>query len=156
MRSKGGGFFAPPLRFRCSSMSDREGENMEWAFLAGRVIFGLFFVINGVNHLAMWRAMSGYAASKGVPAPEAAVIITGIMLLLGGASVATGYQPVIGNLLLIIFLVPVAFWMHNFWAESDPMMRANQMAHFLKNLALAGAALAFLGVPTPWPLSLGS
>ncbi len=129
---------------------------MEWAFLAGRVIFGLFFVINGVNHFAMWRAMSGYAASKGVPAPQAAVIITGIMLLLGGASVATGYQPVIGNLLLIIFLVPVAFWMHNFWAESDPMMRANQMAHFLKNLALAGAALAFLGVPTPWPLSLGS
>jgi putative oxidoreductase len=129
---------------------------MEWAFLAGRVIFGLFFVINGVNHFAMWRAMSGYAASKGVPAPQAAVIITGIMLLLGGASVATGYQPVIGNLLLVIFLVPVAFWMHNFWAESDPMMRANQMAHFLKNLALAGAALALLGVPTPWPLSLGS
>jgi uncharacterized membrane protein YphA (DoxX/SURF4 family) len=129
---------------------------MEWAFLAGRAIFGLFFVINGVNHFAMWRAMSGYAASKGVPAPQAAVIITGIMLLLGGASVATGYQPVIGNLLLIIFLVPVAFWMHNFWAESDPMMRANQMAHFLKNLALAGAALALLGVPTPWPLSLGS
>jgi hypothetical protein len=54
---------------------------MEWAFLAGRVIFGLFFVINGVNHFAMWRAMSGYAASKGVPAPQAAVIITGLLSL---------------------------------------------------------------------------
>ena len=77
------------------------------------------------------------------------------MLLLGGLSVATGYQPVIGTLLLVVFLVPVAFIMHNFWAETDPMVRANQMAHFLKNLALAGAALALMGVPTPWPLSLG-
>ncbi|GBD18014.1 hypothetical protein HRbin27_00505 [bacterium HR27] len=128
---------------------------MDWAFLVGRIVFGLFFVFNGINHFANVRTLSMYAASKGVPAPQAAVIVTGIMLLLGGASVATGYQPVIGNLLLIIFLVPAAFWMHNFWAETDPMARANQMAHFLKNLALAGAALALLGVPTPWPLSLG-
>lgn len=128
---------------------------MDWAFLVGRIVFGLFFVFNGINHFANVRALSMYAASKGVPAPQAAVIVTGIMLLLGGASVATGYQPVIGNILLIVFLVPVAFWMHNFWAETDPMARANQMAHFLKNLALAGAALALLGVPTPWPLSLG-
>jgi len=108
-----------------------------------------------VNHFAMLSAMTGYAGSKGVPSPRLAVIVTGLMLLLGGASVATGYQPVIGTLLLVVFLVPVAFIMHNFWAETDPMVRANQMAHFLKNLALAGAALALMGVPTPWPLSLG-
>jgi len=128
---------------------------MEWAFLLGRIVFGLFFIYNGINHLANVRRLSGYAASKKVPVPQAAVIVTGIMLLLGGASVVTGDQPVIGNILLSIFLVVVAFWMHNFWGETDPMVRANQMTNFTKNLALAGAALALLGVPTPWPLSLG-
>ena len=95
------------------------------------------------------------AASKGVPAAQAAVIVTGITLLLGGASVATSYRPVIGTLLLIVFLVLVLLWMQNFWTEPDPVARMNQMARFLKNLALAGAILALLGVPTPWPLSLG-
>ncbi|MCM8748518.1 DoxX family membrane protein [Thermomicrobiaceae bacterium CFH 74404] len=128
---------------------------MDWVFLIGRLVFGLFFVLNGINHFAQLRGMSAYAASKGVPAPQAAVIVTGLLLLLGGLSIATGYQPVVGAVLLVVFLVPVAFIMHNFWAETDPMSRANQMAHFLKNLALAGAALALMYVPTPWPLSLG-
>lgn len=128
---------------------------MEWAFFIGRLIFGLFFIVNGINHFVQLRGVAGLARMKGVPAPEAATIVTGVMLLLGGASVVTGYQPVIGNLLLVIFLVVVAFWVHNFWTEQDPLQRANQMAHFMKNLALAGAALALMGVPTPWPLSLG-
>jgi uncharacterized membrane protein YphA (DoxX/SURF4 family) len=40
-----------------------------------------------------------------------------------------------------MFLVLAAFLMHPFWAAQDQMMMANQMAHFNKNLALAGAAL---------------
>jgi hypothetical protein len=39
-----------------------------------------------------------------------------------------------------VFLVPAAFWMRDFWAESDTMARANQMAHFSKNIALAAAS----------------
>jgi hypothetical protein len=31
--------------------------------------------------------------------------------------------------------------MHAFWRETDEQMKANQMAHFMKNLALTGGAL---------------
>jgi len=31
--------------------------------------------------------------------------------------------------------------MHNFWAVSDPLMRQMQMAHFMKNVSMLGAAL---------------
>jgi len=34
--------------------------------------------------------------------------------------------------------------MHRFWGLQDPMMAANQMAHFFKNIALAGAALIII------------
>jgi putative oxidoreductase len=54
----------------------------------------------------------------------------------------------VGIALLVIFLVPTAFVMHNFWAEQDPMAKANQMAHFLKNIALAAAVTMLAASPT--------
>jgi len=128
---------------------------MAWAFLLGRLIFGLFFIVGGVHHFLNPRLLGAYASAKHVPVPRVTVPLTGIQLILGGASVATGYEPVVGGLLLVLLLVPAAFWMHNFWAERDPMLRAIQLGHFAKNLALGGAALALMGVPTPWPLSVG-
>jgi len=39
--------------------------------------------------------------------------------------------------------------MHDFWRNQDPNERMNNMASFMKNLALAGAALALIGVEEP-------
>ena len=40
------------------------------AFLIGRLIIGCFFLMNGFNHFMQLRMMTGYARSKGIPAPE--------------------------------------------------------------------------------------
>jgi uncharacterized membrane protein YphA (DoxX/SURF4 family) len=42
---------------------------------------------------------------------------------------------------LVICLVAAAVTMHAFWREQDENARQAQMVQFLKNLALAGAAL---------------
>jgi len=47
----------------------------------------------------------------------------------------------VGALLLVLFLVPVTFTMHNFWAVQDPMMALMQQAMFMKNLSMLGGAL---------------
>lgn len=86
--------------------------------------------------------------------PSVAVALTGLMLLAGGLSVVLGVWPVIGLVLLILFLVPVAFIMHNFWAVEDPMQRQAEQVNFMKNLALAGAALALMYGASGWPLSI--
>lgn len=104
---------------------------------------------------ARYQMMTGYAASKGVPSPKLAVVATGVLLLLGGLSILLGYQPTIGVLLIVIFLVPVAFMMHKFWAVQDPQMKTAEMVNFMKNIALAASALMFLAIPQPWPFSLG-
>ena len=44
-------------------------------------------------------------------------------------------------MLVILFLVPVTFMMHQFWTATDPMIAADQMAHFIKNVSLIGSAL---------------
>jgi uncharacterized membrane protein YphA (DoxX/SURF4 family) len=128
---------------------------MEIAFLIGRIILGIYYLFNAANHFMQLEMMSGYAGSKGVPAPKVAVAGSGLVLLLGGLSILLGYQPYIGVALLVIFLVPVAFMMHNFWTIEDPQMKMGEMVNFLKNIALAASALMFLAIPTPWPFSLG-
>jgi putative oxidoreductase len=111
-----------------------------------RVVLAAYFLFSGYNHLANLGSMAQYAASKKVPAPGFMVFLTGLMLLAGGASLLLGYQVTAGALVLAVFLVPVAVWMHGFWSEQDPMARGNQMAHFGKNIALAAAVLMLTAV----------
>ena len=122
--------------------------------LLGRVLFGGFFIMSGINHFANAGMMSGYSGSKGVPAPYLAVVGTGVLLVAGGLSVLVGFLPVVGLLLLIIFLVPTSVIMHNFWTVQDPQQRAAEQINFLKNLALTGAALALMYGAADWPFSL--
>lgn len=99
--------------------------------------------------------MSGYAGSKGVPAPKLAVIVSGLLLLVGGLSILLSFQPLIGVIALVIFFLPVTFMMHNFWAVEEEQIKRAEMVNFTKNLALMGSALMFLVIPTPWPFRLG-
>ena len=70
--------------------------------------------MNGINHLRNISSMTGYAASKGVPFPKAAIIGTGILLLLGGLGIVLGFYVRISCLLLLLFLIPVTFKMDQF------------------------------------------
>ena len=100
--------------------------------------------------------MAPYAGSKGVPAPRAGILGSGVLLLLGGLSIILGVKPKLGVLCLVLFLVPVSFTMHNYWADKDPQSRQMNEIQFHKNLALLGAALMMLMISEPWWLSLGS
>jgi putative oxidoreductase len=76
--------------------------------------------------------------------PTVLVLVSGIIALLGGLSILLGYKAKLGALLIVIFLIPVTFTMHNFWTITDPaqqMMKTIQMSLFMKNIALIGAAL---------------
>lgn len=126
-----------------------------YAFLIGRILVGGFYIMNAVNHFTQLGGMSQYALSKGVPLPTVAVLFTGFLLLIAGVTILLGYYPRLGIISLIIFFIPVTLMMHNFWVETDAMMRMSQMIHFMKNTALLGSALMFLAIPQPWPLSLG-
>ena len=127
--------------------------------LLGRVLFSVFFIMSGYGHLTKLGMMAQYAGSQGVPMPKLGVGVTGLMLLAGGFSILLGFEPRIGALLLVAFLVPTAIVMHRFWGVSDPMMAQNQFIHFWKNMTLAGAALIIYyfatTYPGAWPYSVG-
>lgn len=127
---------------------------MEWALVAGRLLYAWIFLVSGVNHFAQANAMAEYAKSMGVPAPRFMVQLTGLQILLGGASVLLGYQARWGAALLLIFLIATAFIMHPFWTVSDPMQKQVQTVNFFKNLSMAGAALMIMFFGSG-PMSLG-
>lgn len=127
---------------------------MRGVFVLGRLIFGGYFVYNGINHFMNEPQMRAYAASKGVRSPDAAVRGSGALLLAGGASVIAGVQPRQGLAAIIAFLVPVSLQMHRFWEIDDPAVRMAETVNFTKNMALVGAALALMQIPQPWPASI--
>lgn len=127
---------------------------MEIAFLIGRILFGGFFVMSGMNHFMKTGMMTQYVASKNVPSPKLAVMASGLLLILGGLGIVVGAYVQIAVLALVLFFVPVSLKMHNFWTVTDPQQRMAEMVNFLKNMALMGAALMMLAIPTPWAFSV--
>lgn len=128
---------------------------MKGIFLMGRIIFGGFFLYNGINHIKQRQALQQYAAAKNVPSPELAVPVSAAFLTLGGASIIFGLQPKLGTLAIMAFLATATPTMHDFWSAEDPGQKQNDLIHFSKNMALLGAALALSGVEEPWPASVG-
>jgi putative oxidoreductase len=129
---------------------------MRAGFMIGRIVLGLYYLITAITDLMNYKMLAGYAASKGVPAPEAAVIVAHLLLLLAGFCFLTGWRPALGVAAIVVFLIPVTFTMHAFWAEKTAQMKQMQMINFMKNMGLLGSALMFLGIPRPWPYSLES
>lgn len=82
-----------------------------------------------------------YASSAGVPLASTLVPLSGVIAFLGAVSIIIGYKAKMGAWLIVLFLVPVTFMMHQFWNASDPMSRQMEMAEFMKNLSMTGGAL---------------
>ena len=59
-----------------------------------------------------------------------------------------------GTLAIMAFLAGTSPLMHDFWRAEDPNQKQNDAVHFMKNMALLGAAMALMGVEEPWPVSV--
>jgi len=127
---------------------------MKAPFLIGRLLFGGYFIMAGINHFKKAGQLSQYAAAKKVPQPGIAVRATGSLLIAGGTSILLGVKPKLGTAAILSFLAGVSPVMHDFWKHENPEERMNQMANFTKNMALAGGAIALMGVEEPWPASV--
>ncbi len=122
-------------------------------FIAGRILYGGFFIMSGIHHFKNMEGLTGYAASKNIPAPGFAVAISGFFILLGGAGVLLGVYAKWALVLIALFLIPVTFTMHAYWKDTDGTMKMANRVNFMKNLALLGATFLLLSIPRPWPYS---
>lgn len=123
-------------------------------FLLARVLFGGVLAFTGLNHFMNAEGMIPYAEAKGLPAPAASVYGSGGLLVFSGLLIIVGAYPVLAAGALAVFLLASAVTMHDFWAVPDDQQQ-EEMTQFLKNVAMAGGAVALLAVAgTAWPYSL--
>jgi putative oxidoreductase len=118
---------------------------MKSVLLIGRILFSLIFIMSGGKHFNEQTIQ--YAESHGVIMPHLLVPAAGVLAILGGISIVLGFKAKLGGWLIVAFLVPVTFTMHNFWVINDPKEHMTQMVMFMKNLSILGGAfiIAYFG-----------
>jgi putative oxidoreductase len=122
------------------------------AMLVGRILLSLVFLVIGYRKLIAVAASAGYFAKLGFPMPDVMVWVAIAIELGGGILLLLGWKARWAASLLALFTLIAAFAAHRFW-EVDPAQYANQMNHFLKNLAIVGGML-FVAAVGPGALSV--
>jgi len=111
----------------------------QYIVLLGRVLFSAIFIMSALAGHFSSKTIA-FAGSQGVPMPYLFVPLFGLIALAGGLSILLGYKAKWGAWLIVIFLIPVTFLMHRFWQYQDAFAGKMQMALFMKNLSMLGAA----------------
>ena len=120
--------------------------------LAGRLLIATLFIVAGIRKILIWGAQVAYFTRLGFPAPEVMTVIA-IVIELGGATLLiTGWRTRWVAWLLALFVLIATGMAHRFW-EFDAAQVANQLNHFLKNVAIIGGLL-FVASFGPGPASV--
>jgi len=120
--------------------------------LAGRILMSVIFLVSGFFKIGGYAQLVGYAAAKGVPLAGVAIACAAVLELAGGLAILVGFQTKIAAWLLFLYLIPVTFFFHNFWALQG-MEQQDNMVHLLKNVAIMGG-LVILAANGPGPYSV--
>ncbi len=108
--------------------------------LIGRVCFAAIFIMAGYQKILNFAPTTATMVQEGIPFVNILLIVSIIMEFGGGVLILFGWFARFGGLLIFAFIIPVTYYFHDFWTL-EPALVVNQMAHFMKNLAMVGGAL---------------
>ncbi|MBZ5593662.1 MAG: DoxX family protein [Acidobacteriia bacterium] len=107
--------------------------------LLGRILFASIFVLASPRHFTAEGV--SHAAELGVPLARVLVPLSGLLAMVGGLSVATGFYAKKGAWALVLFLIPVTLGMHQCWNITESGPRHIQQSMFIENVSMLGGAL---------------
>jgi len=126
--------------------------NHDTSELLFRLLFSSIFVVLGAEHLFDDRLIQQLMPAW-LPMKRAASIVSGVVLLTGGASIALGIRVQEGAILLGIFLIVVTLIIHvpGMFQAPDFVAAENmwlwdlyQRSNFIKNVCLLGVCFHLL------------
>ncbi len=115
----------------------RQSASSDLLLLIGRIMVSALFLIAAYGKIRGYGFMTGYFEKLGVPMPRFATPLIIAFEMIAGLFMLTGYMTRCTALAIGAFSIGAACFAHANFA--DP----NQLNHFLKNVAIAGALLAF-------------
>lgn len=108
--------------------------------LIARVLLSALFLVSALRSLGAVAGTSGYFARLGVPMPGIVTWVVIAFEIVGAVMLIAGWRTRLAAWGLVAFVVVATLLAHRFWAV-DPAQYANQLNHFLKNLAVIGGLL---------------
>jgi putative oxidoreductase len=109
--------------------------------LVARIFISSLFLWAGATKVIHWKGSAEYMQLKKLPTSLLPAVI--LMQIIGGLSVLLGFETRIGALLLIVFVIPAAIKMHDFW-NLQGEERTTQKTMFMKDVAVFGGLLLLL------------
>jgi putative oxidoreductase len=129
----------------------------------GRVLFAVLFIVSGATKLFDLPATADMIASKvvipaaltsytsqlesltGMETKQMLAIAAGGVELICGLMIALNFGSRFFSLLLILFVIAVTFYFHDFWNQTGADARSN-LIHAMKNLSIIGALFIIAGL----------
>ena len=114
---------------------------------AGRILIALIFLLSGIDKIVHYGPTLGYMQKAALPFPELLLIASAIIEIVAALAIMAGWKTRWAAALLFLWMIPVTLVFHN------PAGGQEQMAHFMKNVAIVGGLL-ILWALGPGALSL--
>jgi uncharacterized membrane protein YphA (DoxX/SURF4 family) len=129
----------------------------------GRVLFAVLFIVSGATKFFDLPATADMIASKvvippaltsytsqlesltGMETKQMLAIAAGGVELICGLMIALNFGSRFFSLLLILFVIAVTFYFHDFWNQTGADARGN-LIHAMKNLSIIGALFIIAGL----------
>ncbi len=131
---------------------------MNAAYMLGRILLSLVFVVAGIQKLMDIRPTADMLAATKIPIPEQIVPYLGdipkyqalgyliaAIELICGLMVLIGLKARWGALVLIVFTAATIILVHHFWDMSGEAFNSN-LTEALKNLSIMGGLLLVVAV----------
>jgi uncharacterized membrane protein YphA (DoxX/SURF4 family) len=128
----------------------------------GRVLFAVLFIYSGATKLFDIQATAAAVAAKvvipaaiasytaqletatGMQLPQLLAIVSGAFEILAGLMIALNVGVRFFSILMIIYVMLVTFYFHDFWNQAAPD-NGKTLVDALKNLSLIGALFMLAG-----------
>jgi len=128
----------------------------------GRIVFAVLFIYSGATKLFDVQATAAAVAAKvvvpaviapytaqletatGMQLPQLLAIVSGAWEILAGLMIALNVGVRFFSVLMIIYVLLVTFYFHDFWNQAPPD-NGKTLVDALKNLSLIGALFMLAG-----------
>lgn len=106
------------------------------ALLLGRILLSIIFAVGAYGKWMALNGFAGYLTKLGLPVPAILAPLAAAFETAVAIALIAGFQTRIAALAVAAFCIATALIAHMNFADG------NQQLHFMKNLAMAGGALA--------------
>jgi putative oxidoreductase len=131
-------------------------------FTFGRILFAVLFIYAGATKLFGLQATADIIAAKvvipaavapyatqletmtGMSTPHMLAIVAGAFEIIAGLMIAVNFAVRFFALLMVLFVIAVTFYFHDFWNQAAPE-NGQMLMDALKNLSIIGALFMIAG-----------